>query len=252
MTITWPPAALVPLTAPKHVELDIVAFPCAGSSPGQFQEWRTLVPPNWRLTSVCLPGRGHRTIEPFATSLSAAADEIAAALTAQLEPVRPLLLAGHSLGGVIAFETARRLPPSALAVFACPPPQHLYGPDETDFGWEDAITQMVDGQSLPADLAAELIDFYRPVYEADMQMLESYVWDRGRAECDIWAFYSSDDFIPAAPWAEQTTRGTDTVTLPGDHYLARDEPERAVRELVARAEAQSMNRPDATKKRARE
>lgn len=243
MTIVPPSAALVPLTAHGRAELDVVAFPCAGSSPGQFYPWRALMPTTWRLTGACLPGRGLRTGEPFATSLTAAADEIAAAITTELAPTGPLVFAGHSLGAVVAFETARRLTPSALVVYACPPPQHLDGQaDDADLGWEQAVRELVDGQGLPTDLAAELIDFTRPAYAADMRMLEAYAWDRGRADCDIWAIYSSDDSVATAPWTEQTTREAETVIRPGDHYLARDQPECAVRELVSRVAAQEMNR----------
>lgn len=247
MTAASRPAALIPLTEPEHADLDVVAFPCAGSSPGQFQKWRALAPVNWRLTSACLPGHGPRAGEPFARGLTAAAGEIAAAITAMVPPARPLVLAGHSLGALIAFETARQVRPSALAVFACPPPPLVHRQGDTDVDWDESIIKL-GGQDLPADLAAELIELYRPVYEADMEMLDAYVWDGGRVECDIWAVYSSEDFLPAVPWAGQTTGGADTVTLHGDHYLARDQPERAVCELVSLVDAQASNRADGAKR----
>lgn len=238
MTVRTRPAALIPITGPDRAVLDVVAFPCAGSSPGQFQGWRTLVPADWRLTAVCLPGRGPRTGEPFAKRLTEAADEAAAAITAALVPGRPLLLVGHSLGGLIAFETARRVRPAALAAFACPPPHRLPDLPPGDVDWAAAIAPPGGGQ-LPPGLADELIELYRPVYEADMEMLDDYVWDRGRAECDIWALYSEADSIPVVPWAEQTTARAEAAALPGDHYLARDDPGRAVRELVGRVAARA-------------
>jgi surfactin synthase thioesterase subunit len=208
------------------------------------------VPANWRLSSACLPGREHRALEPLEMRLTRVADEMAEAIVATLPRERPLLLIGHSLGAVIAFEVALRLSPLALAAFACPPPHQIpdgQAPDlswDPDLFWDEVITRVSGGQDLSPDLVAEIRDMNRPIVEADMAMLETYVWDGRRTRCDIWAVYGSADYVLPGSWAEQTSGTAQTVILPGGHYLPCDNPKRAVGELVHRVDmSAAANRP---------
>lgn len=241
MTSQAPSNLLTAITDPPQAACEVVAFPCAGSGPSQYRNWRSVVPADWRLRSVCLPGRGQRTGEAFARRLTAIADEVAAEVSELVPKDRPLLLVGHSLGATIAFETARRLHSSALAVFTCPPPQRIPEYPDLKIDWNDAIERLNGGQKLPADLLTELVELSRPIFEADMAMLDSYTWDGGRVKCDIWALYGAEDSLAAEPWTQQTTAAAHAVTLPGDHYLPRDEPERVVGELVRRVGAWLAN-----------
>lgn len=112
---------LVRLAGPDEPELELVVFPGAGAGPSAVVAWRDLVPPTWRLSAVCLPGRGARFGEPVFEEPGRVADEVAAALAGV---DRPVVFAGHSIGALWALETATRVPPALLVTAACqaPPP----------------------------------------------------------------------------------------------------------------------------------
>ncbi|MFF5980215.1 thioesterase II family protein [Streptomyces olindensis] len=89
----------------------VYCFAHAGGDPRSFLAWGTELGDEAQLVAVCPPGRGHRAAEPRPT-LEEFAEGAAAAIHARESETggaRPVYLFGHSLGGLVAFETARRL-----------------------------------------------------------------------------------------------------------------------------------------------
>ena len=87
----------------------VFCFPFAGGNPRMFLDWQPELTGDAEIVAVCPPGRGHRATErrpPIEELFDTAAEAIACALDAD---GRPVYLFGHSLGGTIAFEVARRL-----------------------------------------------------------------------------------------------------------------------------------------------
>lgn len=120
------PAAFPVLTTlndPADVEADLVVMPFGGGGPSVFLPWARRVPATWRLSAVCLPGRGHRFVEPPHTDAATAAQEVAAAVRARLGATgRPLVYLGHSLGSLLALDVAALVEPDLLCVAGCSPP----------------------------------------------------------------------------------------------------------------------------------
>jgi surfactin synthase thioesterase subunit len=83
----------------------VVCFPHAGGNPRAFLDWQPHL--DAELLAVCVPGRAHRSDERPPASVTDLADAAAEAVRACLD--RPTYLYGHSLGGLVAFEVARRL-----------------------------------------------------------------------------------------------------------------------------------------------
>jgi len=101
--------------------IDLLCLPCAGASATMYLRWRRLLPEWIRVVPVELPGRGARLAEPACTDF--------ATLVAQLQaehvpPSGPYALFGHSMGALLAYGLARRLPvpPEVLMVSASPAP----------------------------------------------------------------------------------------------------------------------------------
>lgn len=85
----------------------LICFHYAGGSAQAFFPWRACLPPDVDLMAIELPGRGRRHDIAPASSVARVADELAEAY-ASLE-LKSTVFYGHSLGALVAYETARRL-----------------------------------------------------------------------------------------------------------------------------------------------
>src|SRR5688572_2830339 len=79
----------------------------AGAGASAFRSWQPAVPGWIEICAVELPGRETRFGQPFATEVAPLVDEVVTAL-GSLPPL-PVAVHGHSLGALLAFETARAL-----------------------------------------------------------------------------------------------------------------------------------------------
>jgi len=87
----------------------VFCFAYAGGNPRLFLDWQPYLAADAEIVAVCPPGRGHRVMErrPSIDELIEGAT-IAISAASQSDD-RPIYLFGHSLGGLVAFEVARRL-----------------------------------------------------------------------------------------------------------------------------------------------
>ncbi|RKH39255.1 thioesterase, partial [Corallococcus sp. AB050B] len=93
----------------------LFCFPHSGGSVGEYVRWADLLP-DLEVWGVQFPGRGARAEEAPFTRLN----ELVDALVRAVDFGASFAFFGHSLGALVAFETARRLrdlgrtPPDAL------------------------------------------------------------------------------------------------------------------------------------------
>ncbi|AYG80688.1 Thioesterase PikA5 [Streptomyces hundungensis] len=215
----------------------VVCFPHAGGSPYFFQQWGKALD-GFEVHAVCYPGRAERMAEEPAGRLIPMAREIAReAADLMREDDRPTVFFGHSMGAVVAYETAvaladDRLAPHHLFASGARAP-HLMRPDP-DARWDDAsiAATLVELGGTDAELLDNpaFVEFVLPYIGADFRMLSSYApAPRAPLECALTALVGEDDprvtLDQASAWRE-TTRGAFAVrTLPGDHfYLAHHPP----------------------------
>ncbi len=87
--------------------LRLICFPFAGAGAAPFRSWADALHPSIELVAIEPPGRASRIHEPPEGDL----ERFFARLTGALAPVldRPAAFFGHCLGGLIGWETARRL-----------------------------------------------------------------------------------------------------------------------------------------------
>ena len=81
----------------------LICFPYAGGSAHIFHNWESSLPAGVELVLVQPPGRGHRIIEPLATSMQEWVQSLLPIITPHMS--QPYVLFGHSLGSRFAFET---------------------------------------------------------------------------------------------------------------------------------------------------
>ncbi|WP_406163762.1 MULTISPECIES: thioesterase II family protein [unclassified Streptomyces] len=97
----------------------LVCLPHAGGTASSFFRYSQVLAATADVLTIQYPGRQDRRHEPPLTTVSALVDRIHRALAPYHD--RPLFLFGHSMGGVLGFEVARRMeregrPPSGLIV----------------------------------------------------------------------------------------------------------------------------------------
>src|SRR6186713_3640169 len=109
----------VPMTSPwielrperRHAQARVLCVPYAGGSAQVYHTLARSVPEEIEVGAVQLPGRWNRRLEPLLTKVSDTSRSLASELM-RLSP-KPYALFGYSVGGLIAFETARILAQNA-------------------------------------------------------------------------------------------------------------------------------------------
>ncbi|MFC4502415.1 MULTISPECIES: thioesterase II family protein [Streptomyces] len=222
---------------PADPELDLVVMPFGGGGPTAFLPWTRRIRPSWRLSAVCLPGRGARFTEPFHTDAQAAAQEVAAAIRSSRlrSSPRPLVLFGHSLGALLARDVAALVPAELLCVAGCSPPT-----DRGRSGFEAEPEHVVREFTRSLGLAdpgmlEEVVTLTTPVFRADLALYDGYRAPATPLACDVVAYYGDRDDVPAQAWSRHTTGRAAVVRLPGDHYFVQRAPGPLVADLERRA-----------------
>lgn len=233
VTSNW----LVELNQHRQPQFRIFCFPYAGGGPSVFRNWKTLLPPQAGGFSLHYPGRESRFSEPFIQDFST----LVSYATQAIEPFaeEAFVLFGHSLGALLAFETARKLEqqghiPKLLIVSGrqCPttpskrkPISHL---PEQDF-----LQEMATYNGTPAQVLAnqELMELLSPMIRADFYLAEHYKFqENGRLlSCPILALASRQDtwISPeaVASWSKFTKGGFDSKWFEGDHFYLNHQSE---------------------------
>ncbi|WP_441245343.1 thioesterase II family protein [Kitasatospora sp. McL0602] len=223
-----------------HARVRLVCFPHAGGAAAAFRGLAGQLPPSVELVAVQYPGRQDRYGEQPAPDMDTLAGDIAAAITPLLD--RPVAFFGHSLGGTVAFETARKLParyrPALRHFFASarrapsvPNPNAALLQD--DAGVLEYVRRLGGlGAQLLED--EELREMALPVLRADFHLVDTYTYTPGAPLlCPLTAVVGEDDAAcrpeDARRWAECTAGGFDLQVLPGGHFYL----ESAAAELTA-------------------
>lgn len=220
--------------------LRLFCIPHAGGGPSAYRGWREALAPEFDIAIVELPGREGRFGETPYRRIDEVVDALARAVIPVVQDGRPFAFFGHSLGGLIAFETLHAvrhvsgLEAEHLFVSSTGAPQtHRAMPQIS--GLSDAeLVQEIGKRYGAIPLAvledAELMAAMLPVLRADMGVVESYRPQAPRPlPCAITAFSGSRDrslsTSDVGSWREQTASSFNHVVLDEGHlYLqsARD------------------------------
>ncbi|MFD5657805.1 thioesterase II family protein [Streptomyces hirsutus] len=215
----------------------LVSFPHAGAGPSFFAQWWNLASPGLDVAPVGLPGREKRFAEPPLEYVSDAVDDALPQIRAQAGGYRGVCLFGHSLGAVLAYETACRLradadvPVMGLVVSGSAGPAHRHDLGATGLS-DDAFLATVEratGYRHEALDEPELRELLLPALRADIAMHERYR-SSGTTVLDVpvLAVRGAEDHLIDAEmlgqWQEVTTTRFDTRSLPGGHMYLADSP----------------------------
>jgi surfactin synthase thioesterase subunit len=185
--------------------------------------------------AVQYPGRQDRFREARAERVDQVVDAVAAELRPVLADGLPFGLFGHSMGAVLAFETARRLEgdgrgPAVLFVsgrqapsLPWPPPggRRLGHADDAALVEE---VRLLSGQQAEALNHPGLLRLTLPTLRADYRLLEDYAYVPGpELDCPVVALAGDRDPRVAvdtvARWERETRAGFAMRVLPGGHFF---------------------------------
>jgi medium-chain acyl-[acyl-carrier-protein] hydrolase len=210
--------------------LRIYGFPHSGGNASLFRPWVGELPRGVELWAVQLPGRENRIAEAPITNLRQLADQLADVFGAE-QPV-PFVFFGHSLGGLLSFEVARRLRrlrragPVRLFVSGVRAP-HLpdHDPPIRDLPDAEFIAKLGALNGTPANLLGnqELMDLLMPVLRADCELSETYSYeDDEPLDCSIVVFAGDADprtpVESVGPWRRHTAAAFAVEVFSGDHF----------------------------------
>lgn len=224
--------------------LRLFCFPYAGGGASIFAPWARDLPPAVEVAAVQFPGREIRLSEKPYSDLLALVEVLAEALTPHFD--KPFAFFGHSNGGLVAYELARRLRRQGR-----PGPVHLYS------GGRPAPQVVIDEppvHALPHDefLATlrrfagtpeevlqnpELMELIEPTLRADFSLGETYRYaPEPLLTIPITAYGGMrDGEVPpwqVEAWREQAGGPFNLKMFPGDHFFINSDRAEVLRELT--------------------
>ncbi|GIF15025.1 thioesterase II family protein [Actinoplanes teichomyceticus] len=224
--------------------VQLVCLPHAGGSAPFFHPLAGALAPAAEVLAVQYPGRQERRSEPLIDSI----DELAGHVTEELltRTGRPVVLFGHSLGGLLAFEVARLLgakghPPAGLIVSGRRAPHLIRAGDRHLLADRDLLRHIATlGGTDPRVLAdEELIRMALTVLRADYRAVETHRHEPGPPlGCPVTVLTGRDDpevtAEDAQAWRRHTTADFEVITFPGGHFYLVEQQQAVIRVLSQR------------------
>jgi surfactin synthase thioesterase subunit len=231
----------------------LVCLPFGGSGVSFFQPWREFTGDRLEIVPLCLPGRERLIdVEPY-RDVHEAVDGLLADLLHELVGTARVVLFGHSVGAVLAYELAHRLRTVPgievvrLVVSGSPEPGTQRTLRATGLVNDDeflARVRLISGYQHEALAHPDIRELLLPAMRADVEMHENYLPSTLEPlEVPITALRGVDDeLVPteqAAAWSALTTAEFDLVELPGAHMYVIDSGRAVVDLIDAAAHARS-------------
>ncbi|MNW43447.1 Linear gramicidin dehydrogenase LgrE [compost metagenome] len=215
----------------SFAKIRLFCFPYAGGGASVLSNWKRELPAHIHVCPVQLPGRESRMLEDPMDSVEA----IVHSLVSEIVPFlhTPFAFFGHSMGALIAFETARQLhlkhhvAPIHLFVSGKTAPhlpyprKSLHNLPDDQFKEELRLMQGTPEEVLQND---ELMEIVMPHLRADFTAVESYVYRPGEVlPCPIAVFGGRQDHDVSVEslhaWQQHTNVPFQVQMLEGNHFF---------------------------------
>ncbi|MEJ8668346.1 MULTISPECIES: thioesterase II family protein [unclassified Streptomyces] len=215
---------------PEPDALRLICFPHAGGAASAYRPLSRQLKPHIEVRAVQYPGRQDRRHEPPAAGIR----ELAAVVAGKLEDddgAAPFAFFGHSMGALVAYETARLLeqrgarPPRRLFLSARAAPGPTPRPHD-QLADDAAILTAVrrlggTGAALFDD--PELVAMVLPALRADYAALAGYSWTPGEPlQAPVTVLCGDADPVvsvaEADGWRTYTRAETEVRVFPGGHF----------------------------------
>ncbi len=222
------------VTSPR---VRLLWFYHAGGSADAIVTLHKHLPQDWELLAAEYPGRGFCASAPTLPTIEQRAQHFANHLRLSRSDA-PLLVFGHSMGALVAFEFLRRLQlqghctAAALLVSAfLPPSLFAHGRRSLSFSDEQNIRNILVLGGIPEEIFDDEVfqEVLLPRFHHDFVALDSYMYAPGPVlDVPIFAFAGKSD--PLAPpdalhsWCAETQNAMDLQVLDGGHFYYQERP----------------------------
>ncbi|MFD3997192.1 thioesterase II family protein [Streptomyces sp. NPDC058583] len=227
-----------------HAPVRLVCFPHAGGSASFYHPVSARFSPGADVVAIQYPGRQDRRTEPCVQDIGTLADQITAELL--LLDEKPTVFFGHSMGAVLAFETAWRLEQKGSHAPAHVIASGRRGPStvraETVHQRDDdgilAELRLLNGTAAHLLGDEEILRMAMPALRGDYEAIEKYTCgpDR-RIGAPITALTGDADprtsLVEAQAWERHTHGAFRLGVFPGGHFFLSEQPA-AVGDEIAR------------------
>ena len=219
-------------------KIKLFCLPYAGGSATIYSSWkRAVYASDIELIPIELAGKGTRIREPLYDGLTEAVDDLYRMMEKDIIN-GPYALFGHSLGGLLVYELARKI--NSLGVRK---PQHLFFSGRGApcvprikknyhlMEEEDFRKSVIDLGGTPPDIFdhPELLEVFLPILKNDFMLAETDPEDNGQTafECGITVFMGKEDkWIneeQASGWKRNTKGDCSIHYFDGGHFFIHDE-----------------------------
>jgi surfactin synthase thioesterase subunit len=219
-------------------------FPHAGGSAGSYVPFSRAFSNGIRRIAVEYPGGRHQHDVPDITSIPALADDIYKMLASENESNARVAFFGHSMGGLIAFEVARKFesagrPIAVLFISAAPAPGrggYEYLHQSSDDELLKMVTNMTGTNSefIGEQFGETILRTLR-----NYGNITSYTCPAGTTvSCPIYAYAAADDpaidYDSVLGWSDFTTSEFAVRMLTGDHFYITEDVGELVQDIERR------------------
>lgn len=237
----------------------LFCFPYAGGGGSVYRAWANELPRWIAVHPVQLPGHESRADEPLMSDLRA----IAATAAQALEPLldRDFALFGHSMGALLAFETARELrargaraPLVLIASGHVAPDVPLVRRRICHLPDDEFINALSELQGTPREVLDDpgLLEFFLPRLRADFAACDRYQYaPQPPLDVPIVALGGTSDadepLSGVVRWERHTVAGCLFHPIPGGHFFIHQQRARviaAVREAIESAQESASGRKE--------
>ena len=192
--------------------------------------------------AIALPGRESAHRDPCLTTVH----DMAAFVERQIDrlDLNDIVLFGHSLGALVAYEAARRLERTAtttlrkLVVSGCASPTAPSSlrlsrlPDDVDF--LNAVGEL-GGLSGEAGLDPSIVCYVLPILRADIAAADAYVYEPGRVRSPLLVLGGDNDpLVPRSSleaWSDVAGAECAVQVMTGGHFFIFEHVDRILRLL---------------------
>lgn len=203
----------------------IFCFHDAGGDSTLFRGWEDQMGDTFEVVALELPGRGENSEEEMPLS----SEDLVGQLKEELRPYlnKPYLFFGHSMGGLLAFETARalrheELQQPELIVLSSVPALNTYVKQDIEF--EKLSAEIPNLRTMDAGIRKSVLRLLKN----DLRMISSYRYVASKPlNLDLLAIRGREDLRitdqQVKQWKEETTGSFKVITRPGGHrYITED------------------------------